>query len=130
MHPNTVPTIHLPAGAVAFARSRSRKRAQLFLRKGVAILKVDLAADELLGDCFVDFYLNLIHDLIDIVFVLHLQLLVVAPALVRRPLLEDLAQPKEDLCGPPGLLSRKITDVVSHELQVNRIFFAAPPPHS
>ena len=39
-------------------------------------------------------------DRVEIILVLELQLLVMAPALIRRAFLEDFGEPKEDLSFP------------------------------
>lgn len=98
------------------------QRPEVFPHVSTTVLHPNLMADVLFGDGLVDFVLHFLYDGIQVVFVLHLQLLVMAAALVRSPFLQNLAQTKEHLSCPSCLLGLEIRDVGSHEMEVNSIF--------
>lgn len=102
------------------------ERPEFFFGETVVVLHSDLIADVLFCDGLIDFHLNFLHDGFNIVLVLHLELLVMTPALVRSSFLEDFAEPKKDLSGSPGFLRAEVIEVVLHKVQVDGIFAGTP----
>ena len=89
----------------------------------------DLTVHIFFSNSFVYFCLDLSHDFIDIILVFHLELLVMAAALIRGPFLKNFAQSKENFGGSSGLFGGKIIDVFPHEVKVNSVLFATPAPY-
>ena len=68
-----------------------------------------------LGDQFLNFLLDFVHDLGQVVFEFDLQFLMVASALVWSPFLEDFRESKKDLAPPPFSFGEELVVVVLHE---------------
>jgi len=81
---------------------------------------------EVLGQSLLDLLVDLLHDAPQVVLVLHLELLVVAAALVGGPFLEDIAEPEKDLGSPSGFLAHEVVDVFHHETEVDLVFLCTP----
>ena len=77
-----------------------------------------------------DFPIHLAHNTIQVIFMLQLQLLVMASALIWRPLLQNLRKPVKHLGFSSLFLSEEIVEVVDHELKVDPVFLRAPPPYA
>jgi hypothetical protein len=63
--------------------------------------------------------MNLMYDQIQVVFELDLKLLVVTPALVRGPHLEDFGKTVEYLAFPSVFLVKEFLGVLEHKLEVD-----------
>lgn len=80
----------------------------------------------LLGDQFLNFLLDFVHDLGQVVLKLDLQFLVVTSALVWGPFLQDFGESKKDLAPPPLPFGEELVVVVLHESIVDVVLPGAP----
>ena len=69
---------------------------------------------------------NFLHNAVEVVLVLHLEFLVVAPALIGGAAFENFAETIENLGSPSSLLTQEIFNVFHHELEVDLVLKGGP----
>lgn len=89
-----------------------------------------LVVDVFLGNRFLNLFIDLSNDRTQIVFVLKLQFLVMAAALVRRPFLQDLREAKENLGLSSGFLRQEVRKIIDHKLKIYLVFLIVPFSYS
>ena len=85
-----------------------------------------VSCHKVFGHLFLNFFVHLSHDRLEVVLKLNLQFLMVASALICSPFFQYFCQSKKDLASPPLSLCEKLTVIVLHKLQVDVVLPSTP----